>query len=481
MGGFFGGLLTGAVFVVVVAGFASLSMPLEHTPVVSDTSPQAATGETVPADPPEAGGARDADLVELAPHAPNEPTSEAGSTGDVADTATATQPAVSDPSAGLSNPDTDAAANVELSGDAPVTALAPAQAPEAPQGSGELATADTTPATPTAQDPEPPQTEETAEAAPTPEAGTQQPDTDASQPEAPAAPEVETTPETLPAPEAEVEAPKVAALPQVGDDGADESGPSIGTRVIPLTERNKPAPTPVATPVAEAPASDLPPLQAYAQSFENPEDKPLMAIVLIDDLESLGAEALQDFPYPVSFAVDPADPKAVEKMARHRAAGFEVVAVANLPLAATAQDAEVALSVWLDELPETVAILEGVGSGVQGNRGLSDQVTAIARGTGRGLVTQDNGLNTVQKLAVRSGVPSAVVFRDFDGAGQTDAVMRRFLDQAAFRAGQEGAVIMLGRVRPETVTALTLWALQDRISRVAMAPVSAVLQQSVDQ
>jgi polysaccharide deacetylase 2 family uncharacterized protein YibQ len=67
------------------------------------------------------------------------------------------------------------------------------------------------------------------------------------------------------------------------------------------------------------------------------------------------------------------------------------------------------------------------------------------------------------------------VFRDFDGAGQTPTVMRRFLDQAAFRAGQEGAVIMLGRVQPDTISALLLWGLQDRASRVALAPVSASL------
>ena len=54
--------------------------------------------------------------------------------------------------------------------------------------------------------------------------------------------------------------------------------------------------------------------------------------------------------------------------------------------------------------------------------------------------------------------------------------MRRFLDQAAFRAGQEEAgVIMMGRVRPDTISALLLWGLQDRASRVALAPVSALL------
>ena len=36
---------------------------------------------------------------------------------------------------------------------------------------------------------------------------------------------------------------------------------------------------------------------------------------------------------------------------------------------------------------------------------------------------------------------------------------------------------MLGRVRPDTISALLLWGLQDRAERVALAPVSAVLTQ----
>ena len=267
-------------------------------------------------------------------------------------------------------------------------------------------------------------------------------------------------------PSADTGAPRIAALPQAGAV-AGETRPSIGTQVVPLTQRDQVA--------AVTPEPGLRPIEAYAAAFDNPDNKPLMAIVLIDGDGSIGVEALQDFPYPLSFAVDPAAPGAAEKMARHRAAGFEVVTLVDLPGTATAQDAEVSLSAGFGMVAETVAILEGTGTGIQGNRGLSDQVTAIAAATGRGLITQNNGLNTVQKLAARSGVPAATVFRDFDGAGQTPTVMRRFLDQAAFRAGQEGVVIMLGRVQPDTVSALLLWGLQDRADRVALAPISAAL------
>jgi hypothetical protein len=139
----------------------------------------------------------------------------------------------------------------------------------------------------------------------------------------------------------------------------------------------------------------------------------------------------------------------------------------------------VSLSATFDALPEAVAVLEGNGSGVQMSRSVSDQVNAFAGETGRGVILQANGLNSALKLAVKNRVPAAVVFRDFDGGGQGPTAMRRFLDQAAFRARQEGGVVMLGRVRPDTISALLLWGLQDRSSRVALAPVSAVLTGSV--
>ncbi|AUQ70561.1 divergent polysaccharide deacteylase family protein [Phaeobacter inhibens] len=274
---------------------------------------------------------------------------------------------------------------------------------------------------------------------------------------------------------------RIADLPTTkptteSDSAVDEagSGPRIGTPVRPLTERDQ----------ANAPAvgsqtsaqQDGVPFERNAEAFTPEADRALMSIVLIDDADAIGAEALQDFPYPLSFALDPKDPEAAAKMARHRAAGFEVMLIADLPRDAAPQDAETALQVWLESLPEAVAVLEGVNTGFQGNRPLADQMATALGAMGYGMVTQDAGLNTVQKLALREGVPAGVVFRDFDGAGQDPRAIRRFLDQAAFRAGQEGAVIMLGRVQPDTISALLIWGLQDRANRVALAPVSASLR-----
>jgi uncharacterized protein len=262
---------------------------------------------------------------------------------------------------------------------------------------------------------------------------------------------------------------RTAALPQAGSQEDAKVTPRIGTPVVPLTERG--------TGQSETPdtVGIEPPIVRYSEPFSNPDDKPLMSIILIDDDKSIGVEALANFPQPLTMAVDPSAPDAAEKMARHRAAGFEVVSLIDLPKGATAQDAEVTLTASFAAMPEVVAVLEGPNSGIQGNRSLADQVSTIVASTGHGVIMQENGLNTVYKLAARDGIPAGLVFRDFDGAGQSGRNMRRFLDQAAFRAGQDGAVIMLGRIRPETISTLLLWALQDRASRIALAPVSAVL------
>ncbi|MEO9653176.1 MAG: divergent polysaccharide deacetylase family protein [Roseobacter sp.] len=246
---------------------------------------------------------------------------------------------------------------------------------------------------------------------------------------------------------------------------SDAPSPTTEESVAPIVDKSKP-------------------IDLFASAFDAEQGKPLMAIVLVDEgvdlsATTIGISALKNLPYPVSFAVDALLPDAAERMAQYRAAGFEVLASVDLPSGATAVDAEINLSVALEDMPEVVGVLDGVGTGIQTTPDAGRQVAQILAQTGHGFVTQNRGLNTVQKLAARNGVPSGVVFRDFDSKGQTTTVIRRFLDQAAFRAGQEGAVIMLGRVREETVSALVLWTLQDRAATVEMSPISAVLS-SID-
>ena len=307
-------------------------------------------------------------------------------------------------------------------------------------------------------------------------------------PDSTAPAEPDTSPQAQPEPET-TDTPQVAMI-------APSSRPQIGTPAISLTERqtgvtvNRPA---IGTNDADAPSetdsaasgtvegtADRRPVMQFSQPFENPENKPLMSIVLIDDgagpiSGAAGIAALRSFPYALSFAVDSSLPDAAARMAVYRAEGFEVLAMIDLPEGAQPRDVETTLDATLSQLPEAMGVLEGAGAGLQETRIVADQVTAFLAQSGHGLVTQDKGLNTMPKLARKEGVPATPIFRDFDSKGQTATVIRRFLDQAAFKAGQEGSVIMLGRLRADTISALLLWGLQDRAGQVALAPVSAVL------
>ncbi len=273
-----------------------------------------------------------------------------------------------------------------------------------------------------------------------------------------------------------------------------EPRPSIGTPATRLTDRggavviNRPDAAEVdtqdATETEDAAqpetSADTRPIIANRVAVDVPDDKPLMSVVLIDDGSTVitgdaGLAALRSFPYPLSFAVDSSLPDVADRIATYRDAGFEVLAMVDLPQGAQPSDAETSFAATLDQIEGVVGVLEGTEAGFQGSRALADQVTDILRLSGLGLVTQNKGLNTMPKLARKDGVPADPVFRDFDSKGQTARVIRRFLDQAAFKAGQEGAVIMLGRLRPDTVSALLLWGLQDRASDVALVPVSSVL------
>ncbi|WP_254704011.1 divergent polysaccharide deacteylase family protein [Roseovarius sp. THAF9] len=420
---------------------------------------------------------------------------------DGADTTSSGQPETGQPEAGLSAPETpEGDTGVTVGTEEPVLPNPQAQAPEAPVGEDDLSIS-TEPAQPVQPEPE----EESA-AFPEPQDGSD--GADAPEGESEAAPEAEigTDPETsasdvsTPEPQNDpgVDAPQEAvdsATPsaEAGEDSAEaateetETG-TIGDMADGVTTNRLPT---AIDPAPEAEAGDetaedateeteaetLPPVERFAVEFENPEDKPLMSIILIDDGTSpIGPAALADFPYPLSFAVDSSYANAADTAAKYRAAGMEVLAMVNLPQNAAASDVETSMSVLLEAVPEAVAVFEGTGTGLQSSREAAEQLAPILKDSGHGLVMFPNGLNTAQKLIAREGVPSATVFRDFDSNGQNAAAVRRFLDQAAFRAGQEeGGVIMVGRLRPDTISALLLWGLQDRAASVALAPISAVL------
>jgi polysaccharide deacetylase 2 family uncharacterized protein YibQ len=360
----------------------------------------------------------------------------------------------------------------------PIIITGPAQppAPAVPDGDSALVTervdgpdaADAAPVDPAPVDPAP----EAPEPAAAPD-----PDAPASEPDAPRA-------ATL-APD-----PALEPVLETTEPAPEPTGPAIGKPARSLVDRATPAaPDPTPEPEDTEPAAPpsalaaLPadsPLVRFAAPVEVASDVPRMAIVLIDDGSGpLGPSGLEAFPFPVSFAISPNHPDAAAAARGYRDLGFEVLVLGDMPDGAQAADVEVAMEGLMRAVPDVVAVLEDPAGDLQENRQVSGQVAAFLADSGHGLITQPKGLNTAQKLALKDGVPSATLFRDFDGEGQDATMIRRTLDQAAFRARQEGGVVMMGRLRADTISALVLWGLQDRSGTIALVPTSLVLAESL--
>jgi len=278
---------------------------------------------------------------------------------------------------------------------------------------------------------------------------------------------------SAPAPDA------TSRFPQITPPVAEESAADLIGAMPGLPDDAGPADV-----VAPArPQGALPAIRAFAAPFDTTETRPLLSVLLIDDPDSLIEQStLTRFTFPVTFAVDPQHPDAAARAAIYRDAGFEVVILASMiPEGATATDVEVALLAAEAILPEAVAVLDTPEGRVQGDRPVLDALVAALQASGHGLVAFPRGLNAAEQSADRVGVPAVTVFRLLDDEDQRATEITRFLARAAFTAGQEGTVVVVGRTRPDTVTALFSWALGERSSAVSLAPLSAVLVRSAGQ
>lgn len=305
----------------------------------------------------------------------------------------------------------------------------------------------------------------------------------AATPLAPAAPEpviptpVAPTPVVPePSPPADASEDKPAGRPAIGKPAGSllDRPSSVPTRR--LSQSDDPA-----SAAAPDSAASARPLEAFAAKLDPmpAADLPRIAIILIDDkVDTWGPEALKSLPIPVSIAIPPSHPTAAQTARDYRALGFEVLAMVSVPEGAQPSDVEVTLSATLQAVPEAVAILEDPSGGVQASRAVSNQTAAYLAESGHGLVMLPKGLNTAQQLAAKAGVPSASLFRDMDKDNQDAATVRRTLDQATFRAKQDGAAVMLGRLHANTLTGLIQWGLQDKNASIAIVPVSTVLKEA---
>lgn len=280
-----------------------------------------------------------------------------------------------------------------------------------------------------------------------------------------------------PDPEAETE----AAAPPAAPEGPAEAPAPEGSALQRLATgdgETSPISNPVLVPDTPAePAADRPAIEAFAAPFDRDETRPLMAVILIDDPSfPLGRSALTRFDFPVTFAIDPTRPDAADAAADYRAAGFEVVMLADgFADVTTEEGTAAAMQAGLAALPEAVAILDTPGSAIQANRLVLEGVVEMLAETGHGLVAYPRGLNVAEQTATRARVPAQTLFRQIDEERERATVITRYLDRAAFAAGQEGQVIVVGHTYSDTVTALFSWALGSRSEGVVLAPLSAVL------
>lgn len=249
--------------------------------------------------------------------------------------------------------------------------------------------------------------------------------------------------------------------------------PQIGGTMPPIETAPETAPT--APGLGDFDAA----LTRNARPFANPDRKAPFVILLRDTgRQDLDLAALAASDLPMTLVVDPAQPQAAERAATWRAAGQEVALLsAALPAGATASDVEVTLEGLDQLLPQALAVVEaGNGQGGAISREMASRLVPGLKTRGFGLVSWDAGLKQADQVARREGLPAARIFRDLDAKDEAAPVIRRYLDRAAFKAQQDGHVLVMGDLRPETLAAVHEWSLEGRVSGLALAPLSAVLR-----
>lgn len=323
----------------------------------------------------------------------------------------------------------------------------------------------------------------------------------ADQPEpeaAPIAPAADPAPDSdtaagiaLPAPDdgptsdetASTEKPRVLTLdpaaPKAEAPPAMPGGAVPGVNILRLPGTDAAPATLDADAADPAKTAPLPPRKAFAARWQNPDEKPVLGVLILDLGTAAGGldpSALAALPFPVTIAVDPMAAEAAAAAAAYRSAGDEVaILVGNEPQGATPADFEVAYQSFVQTLPQTVAVIGTPDAAFLRSNLSAQHLAALLAADGRALVTYDQGLNSGRRAAEKAGVPVATINKLF-GAGEANmGTLGRELDRAAFTAGQKGQFVIALPSTPDAVTALIAWATGPSGSAVALAPVTAVM------
>ncbi|MBO6791330.1 MAG: divergent polysaccharide deacetylase family protein [Dinoroseobacter sp.] len=206
---------------------------------------------------------------------------------------------------------------------------------------------------------------------------------------------------------------------------------------------------------------------------------PLFSIIVIDRSGSgLPLSEVAAYPAPLTVALDPTQPGAIEASEGYAASGHEVLILANsLPSDAAPLAAAAALTQLLNQMPTAVGVLLPPGSPFVRDATRASELTAILAQSGHGLVSLPQGLDALGRAAAVADVPDAEVFRVLDSQDEGVPLMTRYMDRAAFQAARDGSVVVLGIVQQKTMDALNQWLEGRRAATVAVAPISKVMLQ----
>lgn len=245
------------------------------------------------------------------------------------------------------------------------------------------------------------------------------------------------------------------------------SAPQIESSSLP-TSVPAPAPSLAAAQQTVTPEF-IPAIEAFALPFVLAPELPIVSFVLLDtENDNVDLRDIAGLPFPVTIAVDASSETAFERSQQLANVGLELAVTGDLPAGAGYYE-------YVTAVPSAIAIVEGAGLGLSGSATRLNALRTDFLETGHGFLATTTQASSAVRRARSAGIPAATVFRDLDKNNQDARVMRRFIDQAAFLSRQEGIVILLARLRPETIEALQAWGVRDRSSTYNVAPLSTAM------
>ncbi len=303
-------------------------------------------------------------------------------------------------------------------------------------------------------------------------------------PEAPLAPKGVTT-APKPGFDRAVPGVRVLRLPssESGTPAAEAAPAAPAAEAAPLPATPNPATPNPATAGTEVDRPETP-MDRNAAVFDNPQKLPVLAVIVIDVGDRRGGADLAQLlslPSPVTVAFNPMRKDTLEAAARSRARGFEVAILADgLPKEGTASDVEVAYQSISAAMPEAVAVMTSPESTLLARRPVAQQMVAILKDEGLGLVTYARGLSPARELARGQGLPQAEVTRVADEPRGDVATILRALESEAFQAQQKGFGVVVLRSYPDSMTALSQFMAKAKAPEsglgVKVGPVTALFR-----